>query len=101
MGSGRAVYVASFPGEAFLTQLAGDILNREGMGPIVSTELPEHVEVASRIEPDGNELIFLLNGSPDQTHLSLPGAWQNLWNDESLAGDITLGPWGVRLLTGR
>ncbi len=101
VGSGRAIYVASFPCEAFLTQLADDILNRAGVGPIVSTELPEHVEVASRREPDGNELIFLLNGSPDATDLDLPGTWQDLWNDEPLTGEVTLSPWGVRLLTGR
>lgn len=62
-------------------------------------EMPEGIEIGRRMTVDGQEAVILINHKPTGQDITLPWpAFEHL-NRLSLEGEITLGPYGVLVLT--
>jgi beta-galactosidase len=81
---------------AYYDALARWIADLAGVEPLLET--PAGVEVAERWQ-GGRQLRFVLNHTPQLQTLDLKTSYTNLLDDQTLAGEIRLEPFGVLILT--
>lgn len=95
-GEGKAYYY----GSAFSAQTAETFLDKLGIASPFANVLnaPPQVELAARGEEDGAYL-FALNFSPEESRLHLRAPRADLLTGETLSGDVSLPPYGVRVFT--
>ena len=91
-GAGKAYYY----GSAFSAQTAEAFLDRLGIAsPFADVlEAPPQVELAAR-----GEYLFALNFSAEEARLHLRAPRTDVLTGETLSGDVTLPPYGVRVFT--
>jgi beta-galactosidase len=97
-GEGRAFHVATFAEEPFYRALLAEYFEEFGLEPLLDAEVPDGVEVVQRSADDGRKLLFLLNGSDEKKTLRLEASLEDVWNAETVSGDVPLGPQQVRAL---
>ena len=103
VGSGAAIYVGtSSPDTHFYDALIRYALSCAHVAPIASgLTVPIQVEVTERVTPDGQSLLFVLNGQADAAAISGTAGYTNLLADkadEPLGPTFTLAPWGTAVL---
>jgi beta-galactosidase len=95
-GAGRVVYIGGVATESTLDELYRWIARDAALDVL---EVPADVELVRLRKPDGAELVFLLNYSPEERAISIPGAHSSHLDGVFEGGSVVLGPYGVALLT--
>ncbi|HMD84829.1 MAG TPA: beta-galactosidase [Terriglobia bacterium] len=96
-GAGRVYYVGTeTSSQDFYQQLVGSALERAGIarGPFV----PEGLQVAER-EKAGKQIIFVLNYTGETQKVPMGKALRDALNGEMQPVEISLAPYGVKILT--
>ncbi len=94
-GRGGALYLGALG--PVTAPIVGWLLEHAGVRPPVAVDAPAPVEVAVR-EGEGRKIIFVLNYSPEVQTARLGFAARELLAGSEVAGDLTLPPYGVRVL---
>ena len=98
-GEGRAYYLATQVGADALAGLTRQWCAEVGIASPIGHRPPEGVEVTSRVSPDGEALLYVLNHNTAPTTIALPaGAYTDLLTGAAVADDLTLDPHGVAIL---
>lgn len=95
-GAGEAWYVAADPDPQLIGALIGHMAARHHITPALAA--PPGVEAVRRGEGD-NGVLFLLNHAAEARTVPLDGDYYGLPGSRTVSGDITLEPYGVRILT--
>ena len=100
VGSGKAWYVASRNDAAFQRDFFGNIIRELKLPRALDSQFPEGVTAHRRTDGE-SEFIVVENYSDKTQTLRLPAAFIDMVSRQSVEGDITLSPWGSRVLTRR
>ncbi|RKD76180.1 beta-galactosidase [Sinobaca qinghaiensis] len=97
-GEGKAYYIAARTEEAFYTDFLKQVVEEAGIEKNIQTELPRGVTVQRRVKGERSYL-FLLNFTKEEKTFSLHDkkGW-DLIHQESVQGDCSLEPYGVRVV---
>jgi beta-galactosidase len=95
-GKGQAVYVGAVGDEQLYEILAGWLLDRSGIQPLL--DVSEGIEVTERWQ-GSRRLLFLLNHNPQQQKINLDMRYTNLIDGTTHIGEIVIEPQGVMILT--
>jgi beta-galactosidase len=96
VGEGRVTMVGAWLDEVSMTALTAWL--REASGIQSPLPAPSDVEICCR-SGNGRRLILVINHSREAREVQLPWQAQDLLNGESLEGQVSLGPRGVRVLS--
>lgn len=98
-GSGQAWYIAAHTGEDFLVALYDRMAQAARLPRLLGgTPLPKGLHVASRVEADGTQILFLMNFSHDVQRVRLPAGLGLVTGASILEGDAELPGLSVRVL---
>lgn len=100
VGKGKAWYVASRNDAAFQKDFFTNIANELNLARALNTDLPEGVSAHRRTDGE-SEFIFIENFSAQAQSLVLPAQYLDMVDKQPVQGNITLAPWGGRVLTRR
>jgi len=95
VGDGHAYYIATCADESFLVDFYASLLAEKGIAPLAGAD--GMVEVLSR-EADDRTLLFVLNHSDADQVVQLVSAGTDLLTGEACSGQISVGPYGVRVI---
>ncbi len=95
-GKGQAVYIGAVGDGELYEPLAGWLLARTGMQPVLAVH--EGIEVTERWMGT-RRLLFMLNHTGLQQEIKLDGSFTNLLDGKALQGEIQIEPLGVMILT--
>ena len=98
VGSGCVVHCATWGSAEFYRALFSELLAAAGVASLSGAVPPAALEVGERSSPDGDRLLFVLNHSGIPQVLPLPLAMHDLWLEEPCGCEVTLAPYGVRIL---
>jgi beta-galactosidase len=94
-GKGQAVYIGAVGKEELYDLLAGWLLAKSGLKPILAA--PDGIEVTERWK-DGKRLLFVLNHHVDSMEITLDSPFFDLLSSKSLSGDVSIPPREVLIL---
>jgi beta-galactosidase len=98
VGAGQVVHCATWGSVEFCRALYRDLLAEAGIAPLLGTEPPAAIEVAERVAPSGDRLVFVINHSAASHTLAIPAGLHDLWLDEGCGSSLNVAPHGVRIL---
>lgn len=96
---GFVYYVGTYLDDAAQDALLGRILQNAAIRSPIQT--PPGVEAGRRIAADGREIVILINHTPVAQEVTLPWPAYEHLNALELEGEVTLGRYGVLVLTKR
>ncbi len=94
---GQAIYVGCMGGPALYHRLFDWLLPQVDVEPIMAA--PAGVEVAERVADDGRRVIFVLNHTVQEYHLSLPEPLDDLLTGETYMRSLVLEAGAVLVCT--
>lgn len=97
-GEGKAWYVASRNDAAFQSDFLMAIAQQLGLPRALDTALPPGVTAQRRTDGD-SEFIIVQNYSDKAKDVALPAEYVDMTTAVTLQGEMTLAPWGCRILT--
>ncbi|KYQ95847.1 beta-galactosidase [Serratia plymuthica] len=97
-GDGKAWYVASRNDASFQRDFFMAIAQELALPRALDTALPPGVTAQRRTDGE-SEFIIVQNYSDKPKAVELPGEYTDMSNAEALQGEMTLAPWGCRILT--
>jgi len=97
-GDGRAWYVASRNDASFQRDFFMAIAQQLALPRALDTALPPSVTAQRRTDGE-SEFIIVQNYSDKTKAVELPGEYTDMSNAKALQGEMTLAPWGCRILT--
>ncbi len=99
LGKGLAYYMASRNEDTFNDRFMGKLIEATRAYRALETMLP--YGVTAQVRSDGkSEYVFLLNFSETEQEVQLDNrAYQDLFTEESVSGDIVMPSYAVRILT--
>jgi beta-galactosidase len=101
VGKGRIIYIMTYAEDKFYAHFFNELCKELGVRRILDADVPESIEIAERIAPDGRRLMFLLNSRDEEQTILLPpemdGA-RDVYNEEDIADRATMSPFGLRIL---
>lgn len=100
VGLGKAWYVASRNDAAFQRDFFGNIIRELKLPRALESQFPHGVTAHRRTDGE-SEFIVVENYSDKTQTLTLPATFIDMVTQQSVEGDITLSPWGSRVLTRR
>jgi beta-galactosidase len=95
-GKGQAVYVGAVGDGQLYETLAGWLLERSGLQPVLA--IPDGIEVTERWQGE-RRLLFMLNHMEQQQKIELDLSYTNLLDGKTLIGEVQIEPQGVLILT--
>ncbi|MFH9733531.1 beta-galactosidase [Streptomyces sp. NPDC017260] len=93
LGKGRAWYLSTLPEPQALRDLLARVAADAGARPVLDG-LPADVEAVRR-----GDLLFLLHHGRDEVTVDVPGTHRDLLTDATVTDRVTLGRYGVAVLT--
>ncbi|MGO4744861.1 beta-galactosidase [Serratia quinivorans] len=99
-GNGKAWYVASRNDASFQRDFFMAIAEELALPRALATSLPPGVTAQRRTDGE-SEFVIVQNYSDKAKTLALPAAYTDMADDTSQQGEMTLMPWGCRVLTRR
>jgi beta-galactosidase len=96
VGRGVVTYLAGAASEPTLRALYRELGPRRGLAV---AELPDGVEIVRTEGSTNGPLLFLLNHAAEERTVEIDGAWRELIAETSGAGEISLAPHGVALVS--
>jgi len=97
-GDGKAWYVASRNDASFQRDFFMAIAQQLALPRALDTALPPSVTAQRRTDGE-SEFIIVQNYSDKTKAVELPGEYTDMSNAKALQGEMTLAPWGCRILT--
>jgi beta-galactosidase len=94
-GQGKAIYVGTIGNDALYTRLAGWLLALINVHPPL--DIPPGVEVTERWR-ENKRLLFVLNHSAQDQHITLDGSYTDLINGATFTGTLAIAPSDVLIL---
>ncbi len=94
---GLVYYVGAYLDEESQQALIDHIVNMAGVKPVMET--PAGVEARRRVKAGGENIVILINHEREEQMISLPWPAREHLSGQSLAGELTLGPYDVAVLT--
>lgn len=99
VGQGKAWYIASRNDLSFHRDFYGALIKQLGLPRALASDFPPGVVVQRRT--DGEQaFLFVQNFTAQTQQVSLPAGLSDLVDGAEVAGSLTLGPWGCRVLSG-
>jgi beta-galactosidase len=95
-GKGLVYYIGAYLDPLAQQSLVDRLLKNAG---IRALSTPEGVEARSRVRPDGEEIFFLINHTPNERCVTLPWPAREHLGGKSVNGKLELLPYGVAVLT--
>jgi beta-galactosidase len=96
-GKGLVYYVGAYLDERSQQALIDHIVNMAGVKPAMET--PTGVEARRRVKAGGESIVILINHEREEQIMALPWPAREHLAGQSLVGELTLGPYGVAVLT--
>ncbi|WP_168928912.1 beta-galactosidase [Paenibacillus dokdonensis] len=99
-GKGESWMVTTFAEESFYKDLIGSLTSSLGISEILGVGVtpPSELEVTLREAADGTSFIFILNCTNKTVGMELTNTYPDIWNEESVSGEIMFAPHQVRIL---
>ncbi|XBS70011.1 beta-galactosidase [Acerihabitans sp. KWT182] len=98
VGQGKAYYIASRNDRAFHHDFYAGVIHDLHLSRAMETPFP-HGLTAHRRTDGEQEFIFIQNYTDVSKTLNLPAIYTDMVDNQPLQGDLTLSPWGCRVLT--
>lgn len=96
-GRGKAYYVAGRMEALFLSRFYGQFIAALGLERAIHADLPPGVTAQLRTDGE-NRYVFLMNFNKSEATVNLDGEYRDLLGGGTLAGNVTLERYGVRVL---
>jgi beta-galactosidase len=96
-GKGLVYYVGAYLDDESQQALIDHIVNVAGVKPVMET--PTGVEARRRVKAGGESMVILINHEQEEQIVSLPWPAREHLAGQSLVDALTLGPYGVAVLT--
>lgn len=98
-GKGTAYYIAARAEDGFQEDFYRMLVKKLGIRRALDTVLPEGVTASLR--KGEQDVVFVQNFTPAPQTVRLPHAMTDVESGETVSGDMTLAPWGIRTLLER
>lgn len=95
-GKGTAYYIAARAEDGFQEDFYRMLVKKLGIRRALDTVLPEGVTASLR--KGEQDVVFVQNFTPAPQTVRLPHAMTDVESGETVSGDMTLAPWGIRTL---
>ncbi len=95
--SGLVYYVGTNLDDEAQKNFMARVLKTANINPVLET--PAGVQATRRMQPDGQELIFLINHTRQRQSVVLPRSYLENLKNIKLEGKVEMAPYGVALLT--
>ena len=95
-GKGKVIYLGAIGDGAYYESITRWVVSLAGINPLL--EPPPGVEVAERWQGE-QRIMFVLNHTAQSQPLTLNASFKNLLTDQKLAGENSIEPFGVLILT--
>ena len=96
-GQGFVTFVGAYLDEAAQQALLDHIVTLAGIRPVLET--PGGVEARKRVNAQGQEVWIVINHERVEKQMHLPWPAQEHLSGQGVNGDLSLGPYGVAVLT--
>nr|WP_321455806.1 beta-galactosidase [uncultured Cohaesibacter sp.] len=97
LGTGQAIYLATYLTEEIAAKLA-DILCQDNKITPLLAKIPDGIEVTERFADDGRRMLFVINTTESRVDVAIPFSTKDLLTGTEVSSNITLDAYGVSVL---